>query len=63
MLVHLVHCICLCIFMSEPNFEDNGKNKDILMPMTNTKEESSFLLDLVTIENTQLHDETMPVIV
>ena len=41
-------CICLCIFMYEPNFEDNGKIYDILMSMTNIQD-LSLLLDLVAM--------------
>ena len=48
----------LCLFMSKSNFEDDGLNGDLLMPMTRT-EETSFPLDMISMRNAQLNDDNL----
>lgn len=50
------------MFISESNYEDNGMNRERLIPMTR-KQELSFPLDLVAMHNAQLNDEPRLVIV
>ena len=46
------------MFMLESNFEDDGINGDMLMPMIRTKE-LSFLLELVAMRIAQLEDDAL----
>ena len=45
--------------MSESNFEEDGFDSDVLMTLLDTKQDSSYALDLQSIRIAQLNDDNL----